>query len=221
MADGRGLAGRGWVAPLVSALGLTALGLAAAWAWSAGNDLEPGFLTRDPSSVADLRWYVGAASTIGLCIWAAGATAALLAGGMARRHRRPEAGLLLAAGVFTAVVALDDAFVFHESIAPDDLGVPQRAVYGVYAVLLTAGLVRFRHTLAVMEWPVALIAGGLFAASLAVDAYESRKPALLDDPATFFAEDGLKLLGIVAWACFLVRAAYLVLDDLTSAHRSG
>jgi hypothetical protein len=186
-----------------------------AWAWSAHEDLEAGYLTRDVVSVLGGRWYAGALSTLGLFLWSAAATAAFLAGTLARSRGDEAARLLLWGGGLSVLLGLDDAFLFHEHVAPVSLGIPQRFVYLVYLVLVIAWLVSTRDALRRTEWQLLAAAGLLFAVSFAVDAAESVYESMLERRATFFAEDGTKLLGIAAWTAFFVRTAYASLSTPT------
>jgi hypothetical protein len=197
---------------------LTAAGAAAlvfvSWLAVRHRELEPGYLTRDPVSVFGGEWYAGAISTLGIIVWAAAAGSALLGARVAMRSDMPFGGFLLSLGTLSTVLMLDDAFLFHEKIAPSDLGVHQRFVYLLYAVLVSAWIVRYRETLRRTEWQLLAAAGVLFAGSFAVDAWESVDESLLEHSGTFVAEDGLKFVGISMWTLYVAR---LVLGSLTAA----
>ena len=95
--------------------------------------IDPADLLRDPLAVAELKpaecckVYYGAVSNLGVLLWTAGAAIALFGAGLALALGRPagEAGLLLAAGMLTGFLAIDDLFLVHENVLPA-FGVPGR-----------------------------------------------------------------------------------------------
>lgn len=125
--------------------------------------------------------YVGALSILNNLVWAMAGALALCAAALvpARRLWASVLGLLL------LVLAADDAYMVHESVAPE-LGVPEQAIYVLYAAV-GAWLVVYsvRHhrddsTLALV------VGGGFLAISSAVD---------LTFSGQYLAEDGAKLMG--------------------------
>lgn len=186
----------------------------AAWLTVLGSDLAPGYVTRDPVSVLGGRWYAGTLSTLGLILWGAATGIALVGYAAARRESPRVSGFLLSAAAISSILMLDDAFLFHEEIAPSHLGLPQRFVYLAYALLLGGWIVRYRETLRRSEWPLLIAVGVLFAGSFVVDVSESVDGSLLEHDATFFVEDGLKFVGIAVWTLYLAR---FVLGSVTSA----
>lgn len=157
--------------------------------------------SRDPLSVRrGAEYYTGSLSSIGVLIWWTGAVAATLAA-CARRHDS-RAIPLLAAGMLTGWLALDDLFLLHETFFPRR-GVSEQAVIAAYGLLAAAGGWLFRDFLRQSEWILLLSASGFLVTSVVIDR--------VHDVAMW--EDSAKFLGIVGWTAFLVRAALFALTD--------
>jgi hypothetical protein len=156
---------------------------------------------RDPTSVRRGGDYLtGSLSNLGVLVWWTGAVAAALAGYLRRHDWR---GLpLLAAGLFTGWLALDDLFLLHETFFPRR-GIGERTVIAAYPLVAAAYALLFRDFLRRSEWILLASAAALFAASIAID-FTTNVPRW---------EDSAKFLGIVGWTAFLVRAAFFALGD--------
>lgn len=186
---------------LVLALAAGVLVLAVSAAAASALDISFGDLSREPQAVLRAPWYLGAVSGIGVLVWWGGAVACLFAG--ATRDDRLRAPLL-ATGALGALLAADDLFLIHERALPDDVGVPQNAVLGVYGLLALAYAWRFRAFLLRTDVILLGAAVALFAASLAIDVVAGRYG--FDDDVRL-PEDGTKLLAIVVWSTWAWRAA--------------
>lgn len=147
-------------------------------------------LLREPQTVAGQRWYVGALSTLGSLLWAAGgALLALAAATCAGAGRRCYA---LGAAV-TLLLAFDDAFLVHDQLLPA-IGLDDKAAYAVYASLSLLWLARGWRVLRRGPWPLLALAFGWLGLSVGLDAVFNQLPQLF--------EDGAKLLGISAWTAW-------------------
>jgi hypothetical protein len=162
------------------------------------------YFSRDPTAVLDGAWYTGSLSNIGVLLWWTGAVAASLAGYARRNDSR--AVPLVAAGVFTGWLALDDLFLLHETVFPLR-GVSEELVVGTYALIAAAYAWLFREFLRSSEWILLVSATPMFAASVVID--------LTTDVKAW--EDSAKFVGIVGWTAFLVRAALFTLTDRPSS----
>lgn len=159
--------------------------------------LEQLFL--DPTSVAGAPWYAGALSSLGIVGWTAAAVAAIGGSWVASQTDRPSAAAFLGAGALAGTVLLvDDLFRLHSAVLAPLVGakLPALALVLLPTVIWVG---RFRHEIARTRW-LMLVAAGLGAAgSTIVDV------TLAPDGATgLLAEDGAKLLGIVAWTTYFV-----------------
>ena len=190
------LAGAGWAG------GVLLLGAVALLADR--QDRRIRFYTADTTDVLEGPIYAGVVSNIGVLAWWTGAVAALLGGAVLRQRRSPAALPLLLGGILTGWLALDDFFVVHEELLPDLVGVPEKAVYGAYALALLAYVIVFRRFFRGPRAAILVASGVLFAASIGFD---------LVAPGLHLLEDGAKLLGAIGWAALLAGSAA---DELTS-----
>lgn len=193
-------------APAVLLLVAIALGAAL-------RGLDPAWFTRDPAAWHEAHPLIGSVSNLGVLLWAAAAAISLFAAAMLRISggRRERRALLLHAGLLTLWLTLDDLFMFHERLAPDELGIPQRLVFLGYAAWFAAVLLRFRALL-LQTRGLLLPALAFFAVSAVLDQFA---------PAAWFewrylmlVEDGAKFLGIVSWfACLTTQASAALAAD--------
>lgn len=174
------------------------------------NDIAVAELTRDPITFTDLPLYTGSVSNLGVMIWSGAAAICFFGWAMVRRRSQVKQipQFLLAGGVFTTILALDDMFLFHEEILPG-IGIPQNLVLGTYVLLAIGFVVRFRVTILQTRFLLLVLAGASFAFSVTVDVLTGFG---LIWP-LFFLEDGSKLFGIVSWtAYFAYASAQFILD---------
>jgi hypothetical protein len=147
---------------------------------------------------------------LGLFGWAAAAGVALLTHSVIRdRVTGPLRWFFLASAVFTLVMLIDDAFLLHEEVLPNGLGIRERYIklgYLVVAALYGLSFFRvlLRHNVVLMG-----AAAGCFVGSFVLD-----NPAVLKalgfwetDFILYVVEDGLKFFGISFWLAYLTKAA--------------
>jgi hypothetical protein len=145
--------------------------------------------------------YLGAVSAAGVLLWAASAAVcAFTALVLACSGRVGRAGLPLAAGTLTGLLAVDDLWMVHERLLPAQ-GVPEQAVLAFIVGCGALYLLAFRRRLLSFRWPMLAVACGAFAVSIGADALSSLPPSL-----HVLTEDGSKFVGIVAWFLFHVEA---------------
>ncbi len=168
------------------------------------TDTPIGDLTRDPLATAELPFYVGFMSQVGLLIWSACASVTLFSALMIpdSPQNRPIKLFLVGAGLFTVFLALDDAFLLHEELFPK-FGISETLVYGVYFAML--GLFLFASRKIFMHTPyiILLTALACFALSIGLD----ELPLEQWDINPFLLGDSFKLMGILAWCQYFVRVS--------------
>jgi hypothetical protein len=78
-------------------------------------------ITRDVVAVTDTHLYVGALSTTGLMLWAAASGICLVSAAalIGLPQCRGAVQFLLYAGILSALLGLDDAFLLHERVFPN------------------------------------------------------------------------------------------------------
>jgi hypothetical protein len=169
--------------------------------------------TRDTAGVAGVPAYVGIVSNLGILLWCAAAavclfTSRVLSGDRARREQRL---FFFYAGLITIILLIDDLFMIHEGLG----GVFRRSfgaryyvagemiVFASYAIAASLWLLRFKAVVLLHTHPIFLaIAIALFGLSLLFDDFVHLGRF------AHLAEDSLKLLGIVGWLHYLVRAGF-------------
>jgi hypothetical protein len=184
--------------PLLAAVALTATVTAGAIAVSAASDgIQVTDLMSDPAELTEIPWYLGAASSINLLVWAAGAALYVIAGIGLRPHDTRLGTALTGLGVLTITLTLDDLLLLHEIVIPWAFGLPQIVTFLIYGAGLLALLVHYRAELmGLPEVTVLVIAAFVFGGSVILDVLA------WDTVVRRVAEETLKLLGATVWAAF-------------------
>ncbi len=134
--------------PLLVAFAFTAAVVGAALVMSAASGrIAVMDLMSDPAEITGMPWYLGAASSVNLLVWSAGAALYLVAGMGLRRHDARLGTALTALGVLTLVFSVDDALLLHEIAMPRVLGLPQMVTLAVYGIAMLAILLLYRSEL--------------------------------------------------------------------------
>jgi hypothetical protein len=159
-------------------------------------------LTRDPLQVARMPVYTGMLSNLGALIWTGTAAICLFSYAVTRRQTTDGASahFLLAGGLFTTTLLLDDFFMLHEIVFPRYLGVPEQLIYAGYGLALVWFLGSFRSTLLETDWLLFACALAAFGLSLIGDLIE----AIVPFPGSAVIEDSAKLVGIMSWAAYFM-----------------
>ena len=182
-------------------------------------------LTRDGSAVAGAAFWTGALSNIGILLWCATASACLLTAGVLRATSEKAATrrFVFFAGLFTTVLMLDDLFLFHETIAPRHLGLPENIVLLAYGLLAVALLAFHRRLIARSAYGILGIGLTCFAGSILIDRLHRvglmpRMGFVSPQDLSFLLEDGFKLLGIAGWFGYYGWVCY---TSLTASRRAA
>ncbi|MFN3214140.1 MAG: hypothetical protein ACE37M_13635 [Henriciella sp.] len=164
--------------------------------------VDPRWLYLDTQTVGELSGdcchiYDGAISTLGIMIWAATAAILLFTAWVGYGLRQKDlTNTTLQGAVVSTLLALDDAYLFHEIVFPK-LGVPQVVIIAIYTGIMAAYLVwNFQFFKTKSSWILA-VSLAAFAASVGIDQIaHSIKPVWV------VLEDGAKFVGIVSWFLF-------------------
>jgi len=150
-------------------------------------DVDGDDLSRDIADTAKLPWWTGAISLTGLMLWSAGAAICAFAAAAVARLRPAEARFFAATAALLLFAAVDDALQLHETVGPEELGIPELICYAALGLAALAWALRFhREILATRIWVLGL-AAVFFGGSLLSD-------TLVIGPTA--AEDWLKNSGI-------------------------
>jgi hypothetical protein len=154
---------------------------------------------------------------LGIALWTAACAVTLFARTLLRHEQDAELRrFLLASGLLSALLGVDHLFMLQDTVAPELLGISEKAVIGGYGLLGLAYAVRFRGV--ILRTDVLLLASAIafFNLSVAVDALD------VDDARFLLAEDAAKLAGITLWFSYLATCAALaVRGTLGEPARAG
>lgn len=154
--------------------------------------LDAAFLTGEP-------WYTGVLSDLGILGWTAATVAALGGGWVAAQTGRPTAARFLRAAAAVSVVLLaDDLLQLHADLLRFT-GLPKSLRQLLIVLPAVVWLVRYAGEIARTRWVVLAGALGGFAVSLLTDALAHERSIT-----GLFLEDSAKLLGILAWAQYMI-----------------
>lgn len=200
-----------WVIVPVTAFVSVVLGLAL---W---RDIPVSDLLRDTSATLDGDPYVGLFSTLGIAMWAATASVCLL--GLAAKPSSGLRALLLAGGVTSLILGVDDAFLLHETLKRHP-GIPSPVTIGLYgAVALVLFGRAWRHLISRKDLAVFLAAILAFATSLALDL--GGEADLPTPPYSAVIEDLAKFMGIVTWLAFFANVSRKAIANVSVPQDEG
>ena len=151
--------------------------------------------TRDPLGFTEIPVYTGVLSNLGAVIWSGAAAVCFFSYGVNRSRAGGGASphFLVAGGLVTLLLLLDDLFMLHEVVFPEHAGIPEDVVYTTYAMVLVGFLVWYRATIMQTEYVLLMLALAGLGLSIGVDLIAS----LISLPGLYVFEDGAKLFGIV------------------------
>lgn len=164
---------------------------------------------RDVMQQTEQSSLLGLVSSVNSWLWIAAATLcffryALQPRGGDGRYRR----LLLLMGSFSLFLGIDDFFLIHDNYLAEGILLP---LYAIFAITI---LLRYRRIIGQIDGTAFVIAAGLLAMSILVDAVQENLPMPYEY--TQIAEEGFKFVGAAAWVYLCFRlAAYRLRPGLT------
>lgn len=180
--------------------------------------MPPTDLVRDAQAVAVLRGSAhtahGLVSNLGIVATVLGAGAAFVGAAAASGRNGRLRRALAWGGVASLIVALDDLLLLHESATFASW--MAMAFAAAYAIGFTVYLWRFR--VAILRYlDVGLLALAMLALGTSAIVDVLAEPAIV---ASVLVEDSAKLLGLAAWAGFLIRGAITAVRPSGSGERA-
>jgi hypothetical protein len=150
------------------------------------------FLTDDPTMLGNLPFYYGIFSNFGVMLWASAAAINLLGAALLKDDSR-KFRFLFVSGLFTLWLGLDDLLLFHETVFPDYIGIPEGLVYIGYVFVILAYLAFFyKDIYTYTNYTLLVVALAAFGSSSVLDNIMEAA----------FIEDGAKFLGIILWCSY-------------------
>ena len=167
-------------------------------------------LTRDPVQLLNGRPYTGMLSNLGIIIWSATAGICLFVVILSLPYQelKRERQFFLLAFILTLVLLLDDLFLLHDVILPEDLNISENYLYAVYGILSLLFIIYFRNDILQTPYFLLIAAVIFFGFSIGVDTIVK----FLDLEHGFFLEDGSKFLGIISWGTYFTYAGYRAIN---------
>lgn len=155
----------------------------------------------DLAAIYGAHPFEGMISYIGIMLWCATAAVCIFSYAILR-PRSTRTRFLLAAGLLSLLLFLDDLFQLHEAIIPWYLKIPETYIYAAYGALFSGWLFYFRKQIFNTEFGYLILAFLLLGCSVLGDLL------LPQEGQAYLIGDGLKLLGIVTWFFYFIRVCY-------------
>ena len=166
-------------------------------------------LTKDPTSLMNAPFYLGAFSNLGIMFWSG--SIALCAFAAYRLSfvatMKFEFTFMVLSGSVSLMLGMDDLFQVHEYVFPHYFAIPKNAVFLTYANIILLYLLYFRKMILNTDYIVlalAFIFMGLAAIS---------KIFPLPIAKDTFLEDSLKFFGIVSWFTYYFRTCNEMINE--------
>ncbi len=186
------------------------VGAAVAFALTSDTTLRT--LMQDATTVLEAPFYVGSLSLAGVIGWAAAAGISLFAALIASGARPvPRRSFLLASGILTSVLLVDDAFLVHDEIVPLYIGVSGELVGVVYVLATLVILYTFRGVVRDTNYVLLGASLLLLGVSAAVDIASGSLATMVPTNLIALGEDGTKLVGIWTWTAYLTSVSRQVI----------
>lgn len=162
--------------------------------------------TADPAGTFNYNSMFGYISNIGILFWCATATVCFLSAATlnVRRDQGEMVKFLVCFGALTTVLMFDDLFMFHESIGPWYLHVPEKATLFLYGMYTLCSFYRFRRIILTNNLHYLFLAMAAFGFSVLIDQVAER----YDIPGEYLFEDGAKFVGIASWLAYFVDLSF-------------
>lgn len=157
-------------------------------------------ILRDPAQITKQSSFLGFVSTIGTWLWVAAASIcffriATYDAPAKDRYRR----LLVLCAWFSLWLGFDDFFLIHDRYVTEGI------LFPLYAIFVITLLVRHRAMILRIDGFAFVMAGGMLAMSVMVDAVQEILP--MPYGYSQLLEEGFKFIGAAAWLYFCVRLA--------------
>jgi len=166
---------------------------------SALNSVPLALVVEDPAALAKIHPLTGIQSSLGVLMWCAAVTLCFFTAAVLRGAIAPGYFLfLIASGLLSSYLLLDDLFQFHEKLAIQYLGIRQKYVLAGLAVAVGAYLLGFRRIIAATPYALLALALAFLSVSAVIDMV-ILKLWPQQGEIGIFLEEGSKWLGIAAW----------------------
>lgn len=162
--------------------------------------------TADPAATFNYSPIYGYISNLGILLWCSCASVCFLSAAILniRKDQRNNVLFLLNFGIVTTLLMLDDLFMFHESIAPWYLNIPEKAVLAFYGMYAAGCFYHFRKIVLESDLRFLAVAVVTFGMSVFIDQVSERYYITGE----YLFEDGLKFIGIASWLAYFLQYSF-------------
>jgi hypothetical protein len=165
--------------------------------------------TRDVTAIANIHPLSGILSNLGIYLWCISAMVSFFAAMVLRDiDQNRYLSFLFSSAFLSTYLMLDDAFLFHEALAPKLLGIDEKAVFIVLGIAVLLYLKFFMQIILKTKYMTLLLAFVFLSLSVVIDSIFEPWLWRLGEW-QFLIEDGAKWLGIVSWCIYHVRTSFL------------
>lgn len=172
------------------------------------NRIPVGNLTKDPLALTGDPFYFGILSQVGVLFWCSCAAICFFCGILlAKIKPRKLSSFYFTSGAITSMLLIDDLFLMHEVVFPKYLNIPEKVVLSVYGILILLYLLKFKQIIQNTEFIPLILAFTFFGFSVIADSSLIYFPqSWLKNEGQYLLEDGAKLIGIISWYIYFIRA---------------
>jgi hypothetical protein len=168
-------------------------------AWSLGIPFEA--VSRDAADLYNFHPLTGVLSNLGVLLWTTSAAVLIFSASLIRHNpaihqMRATLGRF---AILSTILLVDDLFLIHEQVAPQNLGISEKLTYLLYAAVFVVCFWRSRSVL--LNSRVDILAAALtgFALSIGLDLVPNWLPYY-----HYALEDTPKFIGIGLWTTFCI-----------------
>lgn len=170
-------------------------------------DKSISLFTGDVTSLAEMHPLSGMLSNMGIYLWCVSATASYFAAAVVYHNKQTEyVSFLLSSALLSSYLMFDDAFLFHEYMAPYWFGIGEKGVILALGIAVLAYLVFHFRTIQKTNYKNLILAFGFLSLSVFIDALQPWLEPL--GQWRSLMEDGTKWLGIASWCIYHVQTGF-------------
>lgn len=177
------------------------------------NGVSFGYLSRDAIQTlwhepnAEVEFYIGLLSNIGVIFWCFTAAILFFSVKLAKYYGKPKkvTRFFFYSGILSVFFLVDDLFLMHDVIIPYFLHISEKFLYLFYGICVLALLYLFREIIEESDYLLFLIAFISMAGSVFTDVILTLGFTLKE---IYLFEDGLKFIGIISWFVYFARTCY-------------
>lgn len=170
-------------------------------------DIKLKWLVREPAALLKVNPFTGYLSNLGMLLWSATISICLFSAVVLRKNLQKKFfWFLISSSFLTLMLLMDDMFMFHESLAPEYLGIGEKVVYGFYLLFASAYFIFFRKEILCTKFFALFLACVFMGLSVLMDYFQD--PYLWPlGQWEYLLEEGCKWIGIGWWCSYFMQTS--------------